>query len=64
MGTNDESVPFDHVRRIWEAWENSGPLAAGSRFVEIPGGDHGLVEQAGTIAREIRDLSAIPADGV
>lgn len=63
MGTNDESVPFDHVRRIWDAWEDSGRLAAGSRFVEIPGGDHGLVEHADTIAREILDLSAIPADG-
>ncbi|MDQ5858107.1 MAG: alpha/beta fold hydrolase [Acidobacteriota bacterium] len=63
MGTNDESVPFDHVRRIWDAWEDSGRLAAGSRFVEIPGGDHGLVEQADTIAREILVLSGNPAAG-
>lgn len=58
MGTNDESVPVDHVRKIWKAWEDSDRLAAGSRFVEIPGGDHGLIEHAGTIAREIIGLSA------
>lgn len=62
MGTDDESVPFDHVRKIWRDWEDSGRLAAGSRFVEIPGGDHGLVEHAGTIAREILDLSGYRAD--
>lgn len=58
MGTKDESVAIDHVRKIWEAWEDSGRLATGSRFVEIEGGDHGLVEHAGTIAREILDLVA------
>lgn len=63
MGTNDESVPFDHVRKVWKAWEDSGRLAAGSRFVEVPGGDHGLVEHAGAIARGILDLSANPAEG-
>lgn len=62
MGTNDESVPFEHVRRIWQAWEESGRLAAGSRFVEIPGGDHGLVDHAGTIAREITALTLEAAD--
>lgn len=62
MGTNDESVPFEHVRRIWQAWEESGRLAAGSRFVEIPGGDHGLVDHAGTIAREIAALTLEAAD--
>ncbi|MDQ5857685.1 MAG: alpha/beta fold hydrolase [Acidobacteriota bacterium] len=62
MGTNDESVPFDHVRKIWKAWEDSGRLAAGSRFVEIPGGDHGLVEHAGTIARELLVLFAHSGD--
>lgn len=62
MGTNDESVPFEHVRRIWQAWEESGRLAAGSRFVEIPGGDHSLVDHAGTIAREITALTLEAAD--
>jgi uncharacterized protein len=58
MGTKDESVPYDHVRDVWQAWEDSGRLAAGSRFVEVPGGDHGLVEHAETIARELLGLSA------
>ena len=57
MGTNDESVPFDHIRKTWKNWEDSGRLAVGSRFVEIPRGDHGLVEHVGTIARHIVDLS-------
>jgi hypothetical protein len=57
MGTNDESVPFDHVRKAWKGWEDSGRLAAGSRFVEIAGGDHGLVDHVGTIARQVVDLS-------
>jgi pimeloyl-ACP methyl ester carboxylesterase len=57
MGTNDESVPFDHVRKTWKSWEDSGRLAEGSRFVGIPRGDHGLVEHVGTIARHIVDLS-------
>ena len=58
MGTNDESVPYDHVRRMWQAWEDSGRLAPGSRFVEVAGGDHGLVLHAGTIAREVLGLLA------
>lgn len=57
MGTNDESVPADHVHSVWRKWEESGRLAPRSRFVEIPGGDHGLVEHVGTIAREIVGLS-------
>ena len=63
MGTDDESVPFDLVRKTWKAWEGSGRLAQGSRFLEIPGGDHGLVVHVGTIAREILDLSK-PSAGV
>jgi len=30
MGEKDESVPFDGVRAVWEEWEGSGRLAAGS----------------------------------
>ena len=56
MGTEDESVPFRHVRRTWEIWEESGRLAKGSRFVEIPGGDHGLVDHVPEIAEEVRRL--------
>jgi len=52
MGRNDESVGFDNVERVWREWEEEG-LAPGSKFVEIPDGDHGLVEHAGVIAEEI-----------
>jgi pimeloyl-ACP methyl ester carboxylesterase len=55
MGRNDESVPFSLVRGVWEAWTESGNLVPGSRFIEIAGGDHGLVAHAGVIAREILD---------
>lgn len=58
MGGRDESVPLESVRRVWESWERSGRLAPGSRFLEIPGGDHGLVEHADAIAREIRSLAS------
>lgn len=50
MGRNDQTVPFDLVRAQWDAW---GPLAEGSRFLEIAEGDHGLVNEAELIAREI-----------
>lgn len=54
MGRRDESVPFDLVASTWERWELSGRLAPGSRFVEVPDGDHRLVEFSGLIADEIR----------
>ncbi len=54
MGTKDESVPFDGVYERWRRWEASGGLRAGSRFVAIPEGDHGLVDHIGRIAAEIR----------
>ena len=57
MGARDESVPFALVRSVWERWEASGRLAPGSRFLEIPEGDHGLVEHVAVIAREIADLA-------
>jgi uncharacterized protein len=57
IGMRDESVPFEHVREIWKSWEESGHLAAGSRFTAVPDGDHGLVEHVGTIADEIARLS-------
>jgi esterase/lipase len=57
IGNRDESVPFEHVREHWHAWERSGRLAPGSRFVEIPGGDHGLVDHVPTIAAEIIRLA-------
>ncbi|HJW14356.1 MAG TPA: YqiA/YcfP family alpha/beta fold hydrolase [Thermoanaerobaculia bacterium] len=53
MGRQDESVPFDLVREVWNRWETSGALREGSRFVEIPDGDHGLTAHVGRIADEI-----------
>jgi alpha-beta hydrolase superfamily lysophospholipase len=53
MGREDESVPFDLVRDVWTRWTESGRLDPRSRFVEIPGGDHGLVAHVGRIADEI-----------
>ena len=53
MGRNDETVPFDQVAAVWRAWETSGHLAAGSRFLEIPDGDHGLTAHVESIAKEI-----------
>lgn len=53
MGRQDESVPFDMVRGIWEDWTSSGALVKGSRFIEIAGGDHSLVAWVDVIAGEI-----------
>jgi pimeloyl-ACP methyl ester carboxylesterase len=52
-GRADETIPFDLVERLWRAWELSGRLAPGSRFIEIPGGDHGLVSHTGLIEEAI-----------
>lgn len=57
MGRSDESVPFEWVRGVWEAWTRSAKLMAGSKFIEIAGGDHGLVAYVDVIAREIRAMS-------
>ena len=54
MGARDESVPIDAVRGVWERWKGSGALDPRSRFVELPGGDHGLTEFVGDLAAEIR----------
>jgi len=54
MGRRDENVPFARVEGVWRAWEASGRLAPGSRFIEIPDGDHGLTEFVDVIAAEIR----------
>ena len=61
IGRNDETVPFDGVLERWREWEASGRLAEGSRFVEIPDGDHGLVVFAEEIARLIALLAAPPS---
>jgi uncharacterized protein len=54
MGTKDETVPFTLVHEVWQAWEQSGKLVKGSKFIEIPEGDHGLVAYVDRIAGEIR----------
>lgn len=64
MGTRDESVPIAHVREVWRRWDASGRLLRGSRFLEIAGGDHGLVEFAPLLAEIVVDLmSRTTSDG-
>jgi pimeloyl-ACP methyl ester carboxylesterase len=53
MGRRDESVPIGLVRGVWIRWQDSGKLREGSRFVEIPEGDHGLTAHVDRIAEEI-----------
>lgn len=53
MGRADESVPFEIVRTRWEQWTATGHLLPGSRFIEIAGGDHALLDSVDLIAREI-----------
>lgn len=56
MGRLDESVPFDLVEGVWKRWLESGRLAPGSRFLEIPDGDHGLLAHVSYIASQIRAM--------
>ncbi len=60
MGSEDESVPPEGVRQVWRQWEDSGRLVSGSRFVEVPGGDHGLIGHIEAIADEIVAAAALP----
>jgi pimeloyl-ACP methyl ester carboxylesterase len=57
MGRRDESVPIEIVREVWSRWQESGRLREGSRFVEIPQGDHGLTAHVDSIAEEILALA-------
>ena len=57
MGRRDESVPYPLVEDVWCRWVATRHLPAGSRFVEIPDGDHGLVEHVDRIAAEIRSAA-------
>jgi len=56
MGEEDESVPYAGVMEAWERWEASGRLAPGSRFLPIPGGDHGLIASVDKIADLVRSV--------
>lgn len=51
MGRNDETVPFDLVKSVWDSWD----VVPGSQFIEIPEGDHSLVAHVDVIAKAIRD---------
>lgn len=57
MGRRDESVPYEIVERVWRHWEASGRLPPGSRWIEIPEGDHGLTGFVGEIADQIRSAA-------
>jgi pimeloyl-ACP methyl ester carboxylesterase len=59
MGGKDETIPFDRVAAVWKSWESSGRLAPGSKFIEIPEGDHGLTAFVDRIAPEIHKASDI-----
>ena len=59
MGRLDETIKFDRVARVWERWKASGKLASGSKFIDIPEGDHGLTAFVGRIAPEIHKASDI-----
>jgi predicted esterase YcpF (UPF0227 family) len=52
MGTNDESVPYEQVARVWASWT----LPPGSELITIPGGDHGLTAQVDLIEEALRRL--------
>jgi|ERR1051325_1356934 alpha-beta hydrolase superfamily lysophospholipase len=57
MGRNDQTVAFADVAAVWERWSAQG-LAPGSRFIEIPDGDHGLTAEVDRIAAEIIEAAA------
>jgi alpha-beta hydrolase superfamily lysophospholipase len=60
MGRRDESVPFETVADVWRRWERSGRLVSGSRFVEVPDGDHGLLASVDRIAEEVVSMAGAP----
>ncbi len=64
MGREDESVPFEKVREVWEGWESSGLLVPGSRFVEIEDGDHSLAGSMELVAAEIARLAGSVDEGL
>jgi uncharacterized protein len=54
MGVQDESVPFEGVEATWNRWEASDRLAAGSRFIAVSDGDHGLIGSIDRIVEVVR----------
>ncbi len=59
MGRKDETIAFHRVATVWKSWESSGKLVPGSKFIEIPEGDHGLTAYVDRIAPEIHKASDI-----
>jgi hypothetical protein len=59
MGRQDETIAFHRVESVWKSWQASGKLAPGSKFIEIPDGDHGLTAFVDRIAPEIHKASDI-----
>jgi surfactin synthase thioesterase subunit len=57
MGRKDETVPFAIVEETWRSWQTAG-LVAGSEFIELAEGDHGLTSEADLIAEQIRRVAA------
>lgn len=55
MGREDETVPFSIVRETWDRWKRCG-LAAESRLIEVPHGDHSLLTETTRIAELILEL--------
>lgn len=61
IGDGDESIPIERVRAVWSRWREEG-LAPGSELIEIPGGDHRLLDHLDRIAEEIlRALRRFPS---
>ncbi|HYK04405.1 MAG TPA: YqiA/YcfP family alpha/beta fold hydrolase [Thermoanaerobaculia bacterium] len=58
MGRKDETVPFELVHERWLQWEASGKLAAGSRFIALGEGDHGLVSHTDVIRDAIIEAAS------
>ena len=54
MGTEDGSVPYEQVVRVWKSWEPR--LAPGSELITIEGGDHGLTAYGDVIERAVREV--------
>lgn len=52
MGTDDTSVPYEQVVRVWKSWEPR--LAPASELITIEGGDHGLTAYGDVIERAVR----------
>jgi pimeloyl-ACP methyl ester carboxylesterase len=58
MGRKDQTVPFGIVEETWRSWKASGALVAGSRFVVLEEGDHGLVAHADVIRAAIEEAAS------